>query len=365
MNKRLFGGAAAVLLAILTIMSFTAVVADPPPAAAGDSGGVKIGFSLSGGLGFINGGDFNTFIRDWNRYIADYNDFFRTDIMTIDWKEMKSMPDFKGEIFARFGRRLGLGLGLEYIKKSNPGKIAINFASSSREDFDTYYVDFTQTYNVTDLYDQILTVIPLTLNLYYHLPIGRTGDVFINAGPGYYWGTLKTDRTSTLNNDLLLELHHPDGSPWPPHFKGETRIADSDQIHVTSRALGFHFGAGFDFNLSGNIALFGEGFYRLANFKEWEGTDLFRSEFHQKVGWWMESAWEDYSSYDYSESEQLKGRLWHMDVRDSEMNADYCHIGFFENGPDEDSPLVKNIRPAEINLNGFSFRVGIKVFFGL
>ena len=48
----------------LTALAFAAALAGPPSAAAGDSGGVKIGFSLSGGLGFINGGDFNTYIRD-------------------------------------------------------------------------------------------------------------------------------------------------------------------------------------------------------------------------------------------------------------------------------------------------------------
>ncbi|MCC7295882.1 MAG: outer membrane beta-barrel protein [Acidobacteria bacterium] len=364
MNKRFFGGPAAVVLAGWAIISFAAVLAAPPPAAAGDSGGVKIGFSLSGGLGFINGGDFNANIRDWNRAVADFRGFYGNDAVTIDWKEMKSMPDFKGEVFARFGRRFGLGFGLEYIKKSNPGEITFALKDSGREDFDSYYVDFILTNDSADLHDQTLTVIPLTLNLYYYFPIGRTGDVFLNAGPGYYWGTLKTDKTSTRDVEFLAEVHRLDGSLWPPHIKSEVRYSDLDQIHLTSAALGFHLGAGFNFHLSRNIALFGEAFYRLANFKEWEGTDACRIDFHQKYGWWTGSEWESFYSYDYSESLEMKGKLWHMDAHDPDFNTDYCLVEFFEEEPEAD-PLLKNIRPAEININGFSFRVGIKIFFGL
>ena len=364
MNKRFFGGPAAVVLAGWAIISFAAVLAAPPPAAAGDSGGVKIGFSLSGGLGFIDGGDFNAYIRDRNTYVADYNDYFGKDYYTIDWKEMKSMPDFKGEILARFGRRFGLGLGVETIKKSNPGTIAFTSSESWRRDWPAFYVDHSVYDHFEIAADQALSVVPLTLGLYYFLPLGSRGDVYFNAGAGIYLGTLKSNLDRSAQFGLYEEYHLLDGTLRPPHFKHDSHSAYRNYYEATCNAVGFHFGAGAQFPLTGNISVFGEALYRLVNFKDWEGTAGHEYTCRGDYGWWTGNEWYTHVIIDDGYAGEWPGSLWYSEDDSPMIDAAYSDVGLYKEKPKQTS-WRDNIRPAEINLNGFFIRVGIKIFFGL
>ncbi len=232
------------------------------------NGGPKIGFSLSGGLGFINGGDFNAYIRDWNTYVADYNDYYGGDYYTIDWKEMKSMTNFKGEVLARFGRNFGVGLGMEFIKKTNPGNLAYDETGASTYDYSWYYVDYSYYDHYKYVYDQTLSVMPITLSFYYYLPLDHMGEVYFNAGAGYYFGSLKSDMDydgpGVITMRVPLGRRRSLASPLQP-IRGETGPFRGDL-----QRDGISLRAGFNFNLSENIALFGEAFYRLANFKDWQ-----------------------------------------------------------------------------------------------
>ncbi|HNQ79971.1 MAG TPA: outer membrane beta-barrel protein [Candidatus Aminicenantes bacterium] len=348
----------------LTAMAFAAALAGPPSAAAGDSGGVKIGFSLSGGLGFINGGDFNTYIRDWNRFVSDENRSWGEEYYTIDWKEMKSMPDFKGEIFARFGRNFGLGLGVETIKKSNPGTIANEYSFASRVDYPTYYIEHAWHENLEMAVDQTLSVIPLTLGLYYFLPLGSQGDVYFNAGAGVYLGTLKSNSGWSARWGSYDEFHLLDGSLYPPHIKSDSQSTQNDYYEATCNAVGFHFGAGAQFSLTDNISIFGEALYRLVNFKDWEGTGGYESTYHRDYGWWTGSEWITHSIVDSEGAEEWAGGLWYSEEYDFTIGTSYSEVDLYKEKP-EPTSWRDNIRPAEINLNGFVFRVGIKIFFGL
>ena len=315
-------------------------------------------------MGFINGGDFNTYIRDWNRYVTDENRSWDEEYYTIDWKEMKSMPDFKGEIFARFGRNFGLGLGVETIKKSNPGTIANEYAFTSRYDYPTYYVERAWHENLEMAVDQTLSVIPLTLGLYYFLPLGPQGDIYFNAGAGVYLGTLKSNLDWSAQWGSYEEFHLPDGSLYPPHIKSDSKSTQNDYYEATCNAVGFHFGAGAQFPLTGSITVFGEALYRLVNFKDWEGTAGYESTYHRDYGWWTGSEWYTHVIVDSEGADEWAGGLWYSEEQSLAIDAAYSDVGLYKEKPMETS-WRDNIRPAEINLNGFVFRVGIKIFFGL
>jgi len=343
----------------------------PPPtpryvdeAYAPQKNGIKLGFSLSGGLGMINGGDFNAYIRDTNAYYTGINDYYDADYYTVDWKEMKSMTNFRGEVFARFGKNFGVGLGVEYIKKSNPGNLAYDDEGLETYDFSWYYIDLSWYDHETWVWDQTLSVIPITLNLYYYIPVGQMGEAYINVGPGYYLGTLKSNLDYSGEWGYYDEYHWADGDLWPPHYKSDSVESENDYLDATCNTIGFHFGAGFNFNLGNNIALFGEALYRLANFKEWKGNAGYDYNYERNYGWWSGSAWTSHYVYESESDDTWDGDLWYYDWHSSTLDEDFAEVGLYEEEPDESS-YVQNVRHAEININGFAFRVGVKFFFDL
>jgi len=69
---------------------------------------------LSGGLGFVNSGDFNTTIRGEKDQWADTDEYF-------DWAEWKNMLDFQGEFIFDITRNIGIGIGSGYLSKKARG----------------------------------------------------------------------------------------------------------------------------------------------------------------------------------------------------------------------------------------------------
>ncbi|MCX6565965.1 MAG: hypothetical protein NTW38_06010 [Candidatus Aminicenantes bacterium] len=359
----------------------TGAAATPPPPAptpryadqpyAPANNGIKLGFSLSGGLGMINGGDFNQNIRDWNSYYNDYNSYWAdywdaagrdyTDKYTADWKEMKSIPNFKGEVFARFGKNFGVGIGVEFIKKTNPGTVSYRWDAPRRYTYSWYYADITDKWDWTQDISQVLSVVPITLNLYYYLPISNKGEVYVNVGPGYYMGSIKGDYNTVYTGVYDWAYYYTSGTPFSYGYQDHYSEDYKSHFEGTCNTLGFHFGLGFNFNLGNNIALFGEALYRLANFKDWSGSGDEDWNSTETYGWTDES----FTTLKDSGTDSWKGDYWYYEVYIKDYITQYYgRYDIFENEPKESSTW-KNIRPAEFNINGISFRVGVKIFFDL
>ncbi len=354
MKKALARGA--VVLALLTGLAVG-------PAAASE---IRFGFSLSGGLGNINGGDFNRMIRDQNAFVADYNDEYE-DQYSIDWKEMKWLPKFGGEFNLRFGPNFGIGLGVEYIKKTNPGMINQAYEESFTDYGLGYYEKFSQSYDSTTEISQALTVIPITLSLYGFLPLGPRAEAYVRAGAGYYLGRLAADESGAAEMVYNDNYYWNDGTPWPPHYHVKLEGSDAQSWEATCNTVGFHFGAGFNFNVSSNIALFGEAFYRLVNFKDWQGSLTQDAEIRFYEGWTNSTTPDNLTLIDsLSYDDSFDGQLWYLeDVWTDLATGAYGMYGMYESGDEpEENTWTENVRPAEINLNGFTFRVGIRIFFG-
>jgi len=345
--------------------------ADQPVAPRSGAGNIRFGFSLSGGMGNINGGDFNSTIVDWNTFVSDYNDYYGPDqTYAIDWKEMSWLPKFGGEFLVRFGDYFGIGLGAEYIRKSNHGTMDYMNAYSYRDWYYwsfSFYIDTIYDYTKNFVIDQTLSVIPITLSFYGYLPLGPQAEAYVKAGAGYYLGKLTSEWSQSWNMVYHENWYLANGTPWPDHYH-ETEVGSYlDTSEATCNALGFHFGAGFNFNVSGNIALFAEAFYRMVDFKDWQGTGAYDGTYTFKYGW-TDSTGPDglpYSStYNYDDS--YNGKLWYYDDVWPWLDGEnYGQYWMYEAGdePDEGT-YTDNVRPFELNLNGFTFKVGIKIFFG-
>jgi hypothetical protein len=337
------------------------------PYVAPSSNGIIMGFRLSGGLSNINGGDFNKSIVDTNAYFSEWNAYDHTSYYAVDWKEMKWMPNFSGEVFVRFAKYFGIGLGVEFLSKSNPGKITYAYSEGpTRYSYTGYYYLYNFTENATWNYAQSMKVIPITLNFYVFFPVGRSGDFYVKAGPGYYLGTFET----TENYGDLWEgrdvYYYNSGTIYPPHWYAKDDYSSTSYYKATCNAIGFHFGAGFDFDLGSGIALFGEALYRMVKFDNWQGNATYDDTDKYKSGWYNNSS-DELTTVTSTYSDKWTGKAWYYENYSSYLTTKYYgSYGLFSTGDEPtNGTYVKNVRPAEFNINGFAFRVGIKIGFNL
>ena len=143
-------------------------------------------------------------------------------------------------------------------------------------------------------------VVPLTLSIYYVLPINTKADIYMVGGGGYYFGSFRDISTQEKNT------------------------------------FGTHFGIGFDFKIADRVIIVTEGIYRFVNLKG------FTSELHPGFREGMEG-------------EGHEEGFWHYHHHQEEYH-------FHESHEDQEQIMIDS--PFyNISLNGFSIRAGIKFGF--
>jgi len=158
--------------------------------------------------------------------------------------------------------------------------------------------------------------IPVTLGIYYFLPVSPKLRFSIGAGAGYYFA--RFSRTT----------HREDNASY---------WLDAD-FTGSGGELGFQGGIGLEYALSKNVALVIEGFGRFAKVKGFEGnrkridSDGLNDSFNGKF----------YHSERYVWTEEWLTRV----SINSEPPA----------GDD-----VRNVRDLEIDFSGYTLRVGLKI----
>lgn len=145
-----------------------------------------------------------------------------------------------------------------------------------------------------------MKTIPVTLSLYYILPLNHKFDVFMMGGGGYYFASYK-DRSTQKKS-----------------------------------SFGPHFGFGLNFRVSGRIAIVAQGIYRFVS------LDGFMSELHEGF------------LQDLESGEHVEG-FWHFHYRDEAWH-------FHEEHESEQQTLY-DVAPFDISLNGIALRVGIRFLF--
>ena len=359
MRKRILFGIfiAAVVCGLAAASAGAGAASDE--AAPGADKWFRLGFSFSGGWNRIDGGDFNRAIRDANRWVADMNAGEWDYDYTIYWKQLKIMPDWKGEVFARFGRHLGLGLGVEYLRKTNSGIRSLGVAYSETEPLDDYLIAYSEKAALNDRYPQTLTIVPVTLNVYGYLPLGRRGEAYVAAGPGLYLGRLRLSSETNITIENQMELFTADGSERIQFVKYQIEGRQTETQKATGRAVGFQIGAGFSYALTGHLSLFGEALYRRANIKNWKGSGAYDTLIRAtQTGTGHEPVVRESTGH-----EDWDGDLWSYEYTDYATDVYYSTYGVMEEKPGAED--YRNIRKAEINVNGPTVRFGIRFSFGL
>jgi opacity protein-like surface antigen len=292
-----------ILLVIIVLLGFFCV---------GDvhAGGPIKGFSLklAGGSGTFSGGDMNDFFSDFNLQAERTAELLGLaldgTIEDLNWG-----PEFEVEFIAHLSKNLALGLGVGYIYRKNESAVELNILNV-----------FSQSVMVNPK----LTAVPITLNVYYNLPVATNLDIIAKAGLGYYFGSGQ------------YEIREES------HLLGLTSYWEIDAGTATSKGFGFQGGIGIEYKLSKSVALILEGNGRYANLDGWKGENKFTNSTGQ-------SSTESVDWFYFEELDDVTGSY-------------YRNLFISETAPG--GPGTRNVRQANISYSGISLRLGIKISFG-
>ena len=192
----------------------------------------KIGFKVTGGLGFVSGGDLNTGLQGWSdAWKAIFGGIGYT--VSGGYSPVHLGMDIGGEFLLQFDPSLALGLGVGYIQASKSSTLSLTYGSTS----------------VQDSWAPKASAIPITATFYYTLPSTGSVKIFIDAGVGYYLGKY-TDA-------------------WHVVFFGTS----DETLDMTANGIGFHGGLGVEIPFSPAISFLFEARGRYASLGNFKGTD--------------------------------------------------------------------------------------------
>jgi hypothetical protein len=97
---------------------------------------------------------------------------------------MNQLIIFGGDIVFHLKGNFGIGVGTEYLSNTVNGLGEFNYS----ELIDKWWGTEFRTQNEFREESYVLKAIPILFHLYYFIPVGSKGSVFLNLGTGYYLG---------------------------------------------------------------------------------------------------------------------------------------------------------------------------------
>ena len=267
----------------------------------------KFSLKFSGGLGSTAGGDFNAFPDGLNSLATDLAPFLGLT-KTGELENPNWGFDFEGEFLYSLSENFGVGLGVGYQRRSKETSLKMALESLM---------------SATLTWEPELTIIPINLSGYYFFPVGSKMNAFLKAGIGYYFAKVYLKLREEYASFLGLE-------GW-----------NEDEFEAKDSGFGFHGGLGIEYNLTGTISLYAEGMGRYLKITdlEFEGTTTYASGVIKG-----------------------SGMLWYLEEFLDANGEYYPGLQISEQKPTD--PAYRNVREAEVDFSGFSFRIGIKIRFG-
>ncbi len=256
---------------------------------------------LGSGLGYISGGDFAKGIRGWSDYYADVYDSLRGEFLAPHFG-----MNLSAEVIYYFKPNMGLGLSTGYAR----------YARGSEASYDLGYVSSTEQFKPK------ISVIPITANFHYLLPLRPKLTLDLAAGASLYFASLSWDYT--MNLSLL-------------------GYSGSDQFTYSAArgGIGFQAGAGAEYELSSAISVVLNITARYASIAKFQGD-------------WTEKG--SGNIWDFSDSGS-NIYAWYYDWKFNETS--YPQIAFQDERPT--GTTVSNSRYARLGLTGFVATFGVKI----
>ena len=265
----------------------------------------SVSFKLTGGLAWINGGDFNTGVAGESTLIAA-----AAQTISGGLKGLSDGPFGHLEIITRLSSRLGLGFGGGYGRASAVSQIA------SRG------VDAGGLYDATNAYNGRVSVIPFSVNLHYLVPLSTKFTLDAFAGPVFAIVQINIANPTTSTANALNQLV---------------------TFTASQTAMGGQGGLGLSYGLSNRIDLILDGFYRFGRVTNLQGN-------------WALSGSNSAGPISGSSSTYY---LW---VYRTGTNGAYSRLGFFDE-PGPTDPSASGAKKATIDISGFVVSAGLKIRF--
>jgi len=310
MSKKKVWNFIALLSAVLFILPGASLADDTAQLTQGQAGQSNITFGLR-----LTGGTSLLMRNDINDHMQSYNDLFDdTSYVSADseFEMLKMGMDFGGEILINFMPNFSVGIGAGYLLAGKETAVELDVYGMYTEDWSCH---------------PKFSAIPITFSLYYGIPVGSFMNVVLNAGVGYYLGTVDFDFYSkdTVGGGLWSE--------------------ETETWSAKSNALGFHGGIDLEFGIARNLAFVIGAKGRYAKLTDLTG-DL-DYEFDTSYGYSGSGTEEDLTLWYFNE-EAIGGK-------------EYPFVVLSEKKPS--ASYISDVRKAEVNLSGIVFQAGIKVTF--
>ncbi|MBD3414888.1 MAG: hypothetical protein GF421_10715 [Candidatus Aminicenantes bacterium] len=273
---------------------------------------MSFGLRLMGGASLLMQNDLNDHIQGLNDNYDDLSSSVPSLIVDSEYEPIKMGLDFSGEILINFMPHFSIGIGAGYISAGKESSIEISYTSMIGSQ------EFTMSPQIS--------AIPITLSLYYGIPVGNGMEVVLNGGAGYYLGTINYEMAQISTSMGTYEY--------------------TEDWNAQSNALGFHGGLNLEFGFSSNMAFVVGARGRLVKFTDLSG-DL---------------EWEYSDSWGWSDSGTEKDQtLWFGQFESLYTGIEYPRLAISDTKPA--GFWWSDVRKAEINLSGIVFQAGIKLTF--
>jgi len=271
--------------------------------------GLKLGLRIMGGASLLDRNDINDHLQGIN----DLYDDAPFLIPDSKYETIQMSQDFSGEILIYFTPHFGIGIGAGYLSAGKESTVSL----------EPFWVTTLQTRTLHPKF----SAIPITASLYCGIPLGKHVEAVLNAGLGYYLGTVNYDKSG---KQIISGITYEGTESWS----------------AQSNALGYHGGLDLEFGLSNNLALVLGARGRYAKLTDLTGD--FEWETHDSLGGSKSGTHENWT-------------LWFGTQEDLYVNEKYPQMIFSEDKPG--GIYYTDVRKAEVNLNSVTFQAGLKITF--
>jgi len=311
---------------------------------------LELSLKLYPALSRVDGGDLNRNIQGWKSYLEDRNQSPYS--LNYNLKELHGFWGFGAELAYVLSSRLSLALGIEFLTGQTEGKILSSLSKqenyfNSPEDFGTIFSDEQSSQQPK----YRLQSIPLTLTIYYYFPIVTRLNFFLGCGAGYYWARTVYRENYKYNFDYRDEKNL---SGSLVEFIDRYSSSGTYSEKTSSGAFGLQAKGGLEIKIRKRFHLILEAQIRRISFSGWKGKKSDKYTWSHTWGYW--GAYSDSGSVE----EVDEGKVWMAEFRSDETGKSYPRLVFSEQEPS--SPLYSKAKLAKISLNGFSLRLGIRIY---
>lgn len=267
--------------------------------------GIGLSVKLSGGLNYFGSGDIDKGTRGLFDSTADS---FSAAGYLIDKRTnpLHTGIEISGDIIYSINRRIGIGLGIDYIYATANNLLIVTGKELPTEE----QISSSPKINA----------VPIRLGLFFKFPIHRLFSLSLSGGPSLY----------------LTEYSYALDTEW---------MDMTSVFHeATAKSLGFHGGIGLGVNLNRRAVFFIEGQGRYAKISNFEGEE--------KTKELVASKDEKYVVYNYVVTVK-KGKLYYLE------GGQYPCLAIRKEEPSG----FKTMRKATFDLSGISLRAGLIIKF--